>query len=365
MREKQDLLSAPITVPPDFVGVHAHRWPMGDPVSPAPAYSFGAARSHDYDGAAWYRIHTAPQTFDWSRLDRWVEVHAAATRTLIYTLFGTPAWAASSPEQVDRYGMPGGASPPRDLASVATFVRALAARYNGDGNQRIQWIEAWNEPTFDEGSGGFWWGSAEQLAAMTRVVAIAARQVDPGIRVLSPGFAGDLAGRLKLSLPRLAQAQGSPMLQFLTAADGHGGKGSDWCDGIAFHCYNSPLQGSNAGFLLEILRVQKMLALSGISLPLYDTEFGFLADDAFHRSTRGEQATALRRCAAIQAASGVRSLFFYAHDDDLVGNPSLHPEVGQAIGDVHGMMAGKTLKQVTLLPDGSVHVATTERTFTW
>lgn len=365
LRGTQDLLSGPITVPADFVGLHAHRWPVGEPVSPAPAYEFGAARSHDYDGAAWYRIHTAPQTFDWWRLDRWVEVHAAAKRTLIYTLYGTPAWAAASTEGMDRYGMPGGASPPRDLAAVAAFIHALMTRYNGDGVRRLGWIETWNEPTFGGGHEGFWWGSAEQLAAITRVVAITARGVDPGVRVMSPGFVGNLAGSLKLAFPLLVEAQGSPMLQFLTASDGHGGTGKDWCEAIAFHCYNSPLQGPNAGFLREILRVRKMLSLADIALPLYDTEFGFLAGDAFQQLTRTEQAIALRRCAAIQAALGVQGLFFYAHDDDLVGNPSLHPEVGQAIGDVHGMMAGKTLKQVTLLPDGSVHVATTERAFTW
>ena len=111
--------------------------------------------------------------------------------------------------------------------------------------------------------------------------------------------------------------------------------------------------------------MQEMLHLLGVRVPLYDTEFGFLADDPFHRQSLREQASTLRRCAALQAALGVQAMFLYAHDDDLVGNPSLHPEVAEAIGQVHAMMAGKTLKQVVQRADGSVQVTSTESTFLW
>ena len=108
-----------------------------------------------------------------------------------------------------------------------------------------------------------------------------------------------------------------------------------------------------------------MLQRMQIGKPLYDTELGFLPGDPFHALTRQQQALTLRRCAAIQAGLGVQAVYFYSHDDDLVGNPSIHPEVAEAIGEVHAMIAGKTLRQVTLLPDGGVEVTTAERSFLW
>lgn len=362
---QQELLTAPVEVPRDFVGMHAHRWPAGNPVSPEPTYSFGAARSHDYDGAAWYRIHLAPGVFDWRRLDAWVDVHTAAKRTLIYTLYGTPAWAASTTVDNDVYGEPGGAAPPQDQRPVEEFILALVERYNGGGAGRIRFIEVWNEPAFSHRREDFWWGTAGELAEMGRTVARSAKRIDPHIRILSPGFNGNLAGALTLRAPSLEDAQGSPVYQYLMADDGSGGTAAQWCDGIAFHCYDAPSSGPNRCFAQEILRLREMLRLMAVSAPLYDTEFGYLADDPFHRLPPTEQAKTLRRCAAVQAALGVQALYLYAHDDALVGNPSLHPEVAVAIGDVNAMIAGNTLEQVTLHDDGSIAVRTAHRAFLW
>ena len=359
------LLTRPLTVPHDFAGLHAHRWPVGNPPSPAPVFDYGAARSHDFDGAAWNRIHLAPGRYDWSALDRWVEVHAAAHRTLVYTLYGTPAWLAQQPTKPDLYGRHGGASPPRDLAPLDAFITALAQRYNGDGRRRVHFIETWNEPAFDQRGEGFWWGSAAQLVSVGRTAKLAASKIDPGIRVLSPGFAGDLSGALSLQLPVFAAAKRSAVYRYLAAPDGHGGVGSEWCDGIAFHTYNVPAQGNNAGYLLGIRKLQKMLSMMGVHLPIINTELGFTPEDEFHQLSPRQQGVALRRIAAVQAAHGVQALFFYSFDDDLIGNPSVHPEVAQALGDVHQLLAGKTLQQVTLQDSGQLKVVTSEHTLLW
>ncbi len=359
------LLSRPVHVPEHFVGMHAHRWPIGTPASPVPTYGFGAARSHDYDGAAWYSIHKAPGVFDWSKLDAWVEAHSAAGRTTIYTLYGTPAWAASSTAQRDPYGEPGGATPPRNLDHVAEFIHELMSRYNAGKVRKLTFLELWNEPGFSHEPRDFWGGTAAELASLGRTVALSAKRVDPGVRILSPGFNGNLAGALSLASPTLRDAASSPMYQFLTAQDGCAGTGAKWCDGIAFHSYNVPLAGANTGFAVEIARLKEMLHLMAVAVPLHNTEFGFLEDDPFHRIAPRAQGLALKRCAAIQAALGVQAMCLYSHDDDLIGCPALHPEVAEAIGELHASMAGKTLQQVTMLRDGSVEVATTERTFLW
>ena len=362
---EQRLLTAPLIVPIDFVGMHAHRWPVGEPLSPAPTYNFGAVRSHDFDGVAWYHIEVAPNTFDWTRLDTWVRIHAAAGRTLIYTVYGTPSWMAESTLQKDPYGQPGGASPPKTLQCAAEFIRALILRYNGDGTHRISFVETWNEPNFVQSYNDFWWGTAEQLVALSRVLHLAVKQVDAGVRILSPGFAGNLAGSLSLASPRLTDAISSSLYQYLSAPDGFGNRGSRWCDGVAFHCYNAPVGGPNRSFVLEIQRLRRLLELMHISLPIYETEMGFLCGDSFHAVTPLEQGLILRRCAALHAGLGVKGLYFYSHDDEFVGNPALHPEVAEAIGDVHAMIAGQTLKQVTMLADGNVKVTTAERSFIW
>ena len=286
-------------------------------------------------------------------------------RTLIHTLYGTPAWLADSVEHRDLYGRPGGAAPPRDLLHLEEFVRALVTRYNGDGRRRISFIETWNEPHFDHNYEDYWWGTAAQLVALGRVLYRTAKEVDPGIRVLSPGFVGSLAGAWSPAAPALEAAEGSSLYQYLVAADGHGGVGSRWCDGIAFHCYNAPLEGPNASYVMEIARLRNLLSVMRISLPLYETEFGFTAAHGFHQLPRNEQARTLRRCAALHAGFGLKGMYFYSHDDEFVGNPSLHPEVAEAIGDVHAMIAGQRLNQVTLLANGGVEVTTAKRSFIW
>ena len=364
------LLAHPLTVPRDFVGMHAHRWPVDSAAahpspSAAPSYGFGSARSHDHEGTSWNQIHLAPNHFVWDSLDRWVAAHTAQKRTLIYTLYGTPAWAAERTDKADLYGHPGGAAPPRDPAALAAFLRALTLRYNGNGRRRIHFVETWNEPHFEGESRDFWWGSAEQMVGVARTVSLSAKSVDPGVRVLSPGFVGDLSGALLLRLPALAAARRSSMYQFLTASDGHGGVGSRWCDGIAFHTYNAPLEGKNIACVDDLLRVGKMLGMMGIALPLYNTECGFIAPHPFRAMSPAQQAVHLKRFAALQAAMGVQGLYFYSHDDDFVGNPAAHPQVASAIDDLQRSLAGATLHQVAVDSNGAVNLVTDGGAFTW
>ena len=361
----EDVLIHPVKVPQDFLGMHAHRWPGKIVGTSAPTYGFGAARSHDHDGVSWNQVHLAPGQYRWEDLDRWVAAHSAAKRTLIYTLYGTPAWLADRTDRLDLYGRPGGAAPPRLLPPLADFVKALVARYNAHGRRQIAFLETWNEPRFGGDSQDFWWGTAEQLVAVGRTVYTAARSVDSGVRVLSPGFAGDLAGALSLRLPALNAARRSAVFQYLTASDGHGGTGARWCDGIAFHSYNAPLSGEDMGYTRNIARLQKMLNMMQITLPLFNTECGFIAPHAFRNLAPAEQGVQLKRLAVLQAALGVQGLYLYSHDDDLIGNPSAHPEVASALDELDRHIAGATLQQVTLRADGAVHVVTGAGAFLW
>ncbi len=354
------IMTAPLNVPADFVGMHFHRWPQGDPVSPAPAYGYGTVRSHDY-GIAWNNIHMAPGRYLWNKMDSWVRTHSGNHKTLIYTLYGTPTWASSKPAVKDAYGNNGAGAPPKSLEALREFITALVGRYNTRSHRAIQYMEVWNEPHFLQNDNGFWWGSTEELVEVCRVVAVAAKATDRGVRILSPGFDGLKAGTLTNNVDRFS----SSLWQFLQARDSTGRSSGYLLDGIAIHLYNSYLKGPNVGIEGILSKVEKTLELAGVSLPVYTTECGYLKDALFTNESLDMKATLLRRIAAVQAALGVRWVCFYAHDDEYCWNPSKNAVIAAAINDIHTKLAGHRLKQVTFQNSGKVDVQTTTELLSW
>ena len=252
---------------------------------------------------------------------------------------------------------------PRSLDALAEFIATLVRRYNRPGARGIGFLEIWNEPHFEHNPIHFWWGSAEQLATMGRVIYAAAKRVDPGICVLSPGFDDNLTGAMSFSSLTLASARSSSLYQYLSAPDGRGGRGGDWCEGIAFHTYEAVIAGASTGIEGSLALLRAMLYQMKLSLPVYCTECGFRPTSTFAASPVEEQAAALRRLAAVLAASRVQGLYFYAHEDNFIGDPSRHSQIGAALSQIHAQLAGTTLRQVTVLPGGAVRVHTDHQTF--
>ena len=363
------LLAEPVHVPPDFLGMHLHRWPLGEPLSAAPTYQYGTVRSHDYSGGGpgifWNSIHKADGVFDWSEMDPWVRANQSAGRALVYTVYGTPEWLAPATTHRDAYGRVGAGCSPRSLGPLAQFVSALVKRYNTQPGNGLRAIEIWNEPHFEHDYASFWWGTATELAAMGRVIYQAAKEADPDIRILSPGFDDNLTGGLSLQHTNLEAAQTSSLYQYLSASDGGAGRGGTWCDAIAFHTYEARIASASDGIEGQLLLLRRMLALMQLSLPVYCTECGFRSASSFASSTPETQAVMLRRLAAVLAANRIQGLYYYSHDDEYIGNPSHHPEIAVALGQIHSELAGRTLKQVTISSAGPVRVEAEHRTFTW
>lgn len=357
---KRDLLNAPVRVPHDYVGMHFHHWPQGSPLSPAPTYGYGTVRSHDY-GIAWNNIHTAPDKFDWDRMDAWVQTHSSAGKTLIYTVYGTPAWASSRGTIKDAYGHSGAAAPPLDLSVLSDFVTTLVSRYNRKSARGIQFIELWNEPHFLQNDRGFWWGTAAELADVGRTIAKSAKAADPGIKVLSPGFDGLPEGHLTFTTSGI----NAGLRQYLGTRDSTGANPAQWFDGFAVHTYNADIIDGTHGVEGTLLQLKETLSHFRLSLPIYTTETGYSEQSAFHNMHVEQQAGMLKRQAAVQAAMGVRALCFYSHDDQFCGNPSRHPEIAAAIHDVHTNLAGAMLRQVSVMPGGQLSVVTDAKSFTW
>ena len=366
-----DLLAQPVYVPQDFLGMHFHRWPFGKPVSPAPTYRYGTVRSHDFSGLnkgiKWGDIHVAAGQYDWSVLDRWVDAHVQQGKALLYTVYGTPAWLTTAPERRDPYWHPGGSAPPRSLQPLAEFITALVARYNTPSQRRISMIEIWNEPNFVDNTKPeeFWLGSSTELAAMGRVVYRSAKGADRGIRVLSPGFTGNLIGSYRSGDPDLRHAQDSVVVQYMKASDGAGGIGVHWCDAVAFHAYNANLTGAPEGIGHRIRMLREILEHLKAPAPLYCTEAGFMPNTTFARGSETDRVVQLRRLAAQVAALGVSGLYLYAHDDEFVGNPSQHPGIAAAIDSIYASLAGRQLLQASLHGDGAVRVQTDKEILLW
>ena len=191
-----------IEVPIDFIGMHCHRYPIysGSYDSGKPPFDFGTWRTHDSDIGGWKAINTAPGVYDWSKLDTCVDVfHTQQGKEIIYTVFGTPTWAAKTADALKQgpYGGYGELGVPADLKSLEDFIIALVTRYKG----KINTIEIWNEPQFGIPNTNplcFFWGTAIEMLQMGITISQAAKSIDPNITILSPGFMNSTTDILSL-----------------------------------------------------------------------------------------------------------------------------------------------------------------------
>lgn len=337
-----------VAVPADFVGMHFSRWPRGAPLSPAPTYGHGLVRSHDYGPATdaeritWWHCHPSNGVFTWDGLDHWVNTHYNAGRALWYCIFNTPTWAAQAAYAgtANVYGYLGGCSPPDNLSYLSAFVTALVTRYNSGGVRKIKYLEAWNEPTFPNAApAGFFWGSAAEMAAMCRTIKTAAKAVDSGITVVSPGFTGF-----------------GHAVQVLNASDGAAGSGRDHFDVFAHHPYTiygltDPLRSASVEVQAFTAAVRAEMVAGGLAanFPLHGSEVGYDSNPAAAAITGtapAQFASWLKKAGVMMAAAGWKSVCWYSHDGELIGKPSVNVDVARAVAWLHDAIAGKTITEV-------------------
>ncbi len=132
-------------------------------------------------GVTWRHINTAPNVYDWSRLDMIVDTLIANGATnLTYVLGATPQWHAKDPN-LPYYAPwlgPGSNSQPIDNTHWQAFVLAVANRYLG----RIGSYQIWNEPQLKD----FWgYDSWTALAEMTRIANNAVHSVSSSLKTIS------------------------------------------------------------------------------------------------------------------------------------------------------------------------------------
>lgn len=110
---------------------------------------------------AWRDVNPAPGVFDWSILDRRIALVERWGGKPLMVMGLTPQWAAANPAAGDPRWGAGTASPPADVESWRSYVRALVQRYGS----RIGAYEIWNEANLQT----FWTGTPVQMAQMVDV----------------------------------------------------------------------------------------------------------------------------------------------------------------------------------------------------
>lgn len=241
--------------------------------------------------------------YDWERYD---PIVAAARRhriSVLFTVWGTPGWAADpAVESSDRF--PDWAKRPADAEDYGDFARAAAARYAPRG---VRLWEAWNEPNLPlflrpqfALRDGVWRADSPRVyAALMREFYVAVKEVDPTARVAG-GVTAPVGNRCPLSCPRSADGRVAP-IDFIRGIARRGLRPP--MDAVAHHPYpaTAPRSSTSPGVayvdlynLGRLVRVIDRTYLRG--RPLWLTEFGFgterVPEYPFHVS-RGQQAAFL------------------------------------------------------------------------
>jgi hypothetical protein len=155
----------------------------------------GTVRLWD-SGTNWALLQLSSNTYDWRKLDAWLDAIAAhQPTTVIYTFGHVPCFVAS----VRCAGNPGSGhywstSPPVDLTAAGSatfndFVKDLTQHCSPNGHcvkTYIKYWELWNEANLAQ----FWTGTQEQLYEMFKPAVAIIRNNVPGAITATPPVCG-------------------------------------------------------------------------------------------------------------------------------------------------------------------------------
>lgn len=331
-------------------------------------YPYKLLRTHDCNIRLAQIFPTSLASPDWTRADAIVAAAMAAGARVMFTLGSIPTWMASaSPNVSDGYGVSHGGNAPALTgtrgADTGVYtelwdaVAAIVTRYNitqaaalYSGVKPIKYLETWNEPSFSGTAGGFWTGSAAELATLKRTAYRAAKLTDPAILVTDAGFSpsGAAAG---------LEASGA-LVQLNRASDGSGGTGALWMDAAVTHPYS--VSAINNGEMIRALtrRMRHALMCAGrtdwATIPLIAGEGGPENDIA--PSGIGS-ALLLARTIIDFGASGWASYIPFHHWLTTFLGDMTSDEVIDYLTWIGTYMAGQSCT-VDLMGDGRYRVAT-------
>lgn len=275
--------------------------------------AFDSVRTHDIaDGKArWQHIEPSDNNWDFSALDDFVDAHTG--KDILFTLFGTPAWASARPSEVGIYGAfnAGLQAEPSDMTKWDRFCTTIATRYLG----KIKYYEVWNEPNYDNngvtttGPNFFFSGTFAKLSEMVRRANQAIKAVDPTAKIIAPAITN-----WATTGGGTAEAYFTGML---AASDGATGTMKDWVDVVGVHLY---VGGNDITKLPKIIdRVNAGKTTAGVSAKeTWDTESAPISPGVSGLTSNAAQLF-ITRSMIIQAAKGIARTFYYQYDNTTMG----------------------------------------------
>ena len=272
-----------------------------DPLS-WPEAKVGAIRLWD-SGVTWRQIETRPGVYDFTRLDAAVRTARGNGASVLLVLGQTPKFHAKRPA-LPGYNGPGATSMP-SISSWRNYVATVVRRYQGRGLD----YQIWNEANIS----GFWGGTPRQMATLTKVAAKAIRKNDPAADVVSPALATRLTSQRR-------------WLRDFYALRTGGRPVGNWLDVVSLQLYPLPKEGPEASMKL-LAASRTMLGDLDVDKPIWNTEINYGLQTggggAARDISRAKQAAFVARTYVLNAANGVKRVFWYSWDLQNLANTEL------------------------------------------
>ncbi len=288
----------------------------------------------------WKNIETSNGVYSWTNLDAYVAWARANNMEITFTLGQPPAWAVaggadSAPGTDLNYNTPDPAHP----EYWENFCTALATRYKGE----ISSYEIWNEPAL---SGGFYLGTASQLATLTQEASTAIKAADPAAKIISASCTG---------------TENIPFMDaYFAALQSIDALGS--IDIVGYHLY---VAGPPENMIDLAQQVRSVMFKYGVgTLPFWNTEtsWGGYTDAVTGLGVAGtdsgpvtpmpskQQAGYLTRMFLSGAAAGCDKCFLYGMDEGWgailpvnMAHPSQLTQTGKALQQLVNALVGKRI----------------------
>lgn len=405
-----------VSIPSKFVGMHYSSWSGGTP-TPAVTYAPKIWRSLGND-VNWADIESSDNVFTGdgkAKLDDRVAYFAAQGQDIYYQIYETPAhcrvagqsWAAVT----DQDGQVGAGCVP-DTVKLARFVTWLLTTY-----PQIKYLSPWNEPKWATNPAIKVWGTNTGLAVGDSVVGLTsgatgtvstigsqmvirytdaanvATPFSPGAETIQKvgdaskywtatstsaiwywfGTKAELVTHCQTVYAAAKAANPNVLVTWPDFVEGGGSEeqwietwldagGSNAFDVGAYHFYGYDIRDANLNAVAYSLparcdSIDAILAARGISCPLIASECGAVPGWAFYDSlSKGAQAQTLKRVTAYLAARGWLGVIWYGHSNTYCGNPSVYPEISQALNWLQQTLGGKTISGAYVAEDNTLRM---------
>ncbi|QQO46767.1 cellulase family glycosylhydrolase [Paracoccus sp. MC1862] len=238
-----------------------------------------------------------PDSFDWSEMDRIVDLAASFGIGVLPVAGSTPEWAWANPEDH---------SPPGDPQAFGRFLEAAVRRYEPRG---IDTWEIWNEPNLD---GPFPpRPDPVAFAAILKAAHAAIRAADPDATVILGGLAA------ATSTDRSGRAIAA--VEFLQRVYDEGAGGS--FDALGFHPYTGAslpdLRGWRNSWALMAGPIRDLMAAHGdAEKKIWITEYGAPTNEAEGGAPESRQAEQLAASVDLaRVTPWLGPVFWYSYRD--------------------------------------------------